>query len=147
MRRSGFVSVVGGSLLVLALVLGACRTEISSGPGGGSQGSPSGGNPSAEGDQPAEEKIPSTPAARFFWGTWIRMDNGTHYKVYEDTVKQEDGGAIYYVSPSSTTERMVVSGLGTFTKESDSVIMNGSIPYFRKGGANPSYRMRLVGFV
>ena len=157
MRRSGFVSVVGGSLLVLALVLGACRTEISSGPGGGSQGSPSGGNPSAEGDQvpgnqvpgdqPAEEEIPSTPAARFFWGTWIRMDNGAHYKVYEDTVTQEDGGAIYYVSPSSTTERMVVSGLGTFTKESDSVIMNGSIPYFRKGGANPSYRMRLVGFV
>ena len=157
MRRSGFVSVVGGSLLVLVLVLGACRTEISSGPGGGSQGSPSGGNPSAEGDQvpgnqvpgdqPAEEEIPSTPAARFFWGTWIRMDNGAHYKVYEDTVTQEDGGAIYYVSPSSTTERMVVSGLGTFTKESDSVIMNGSIPYFRKGGANPSYRMRLVGFV
>ena len=157
MRRSGFVSVVGGSLLALALVLGACRTEISSGPGGGSQGSPSGGNPSAEGDQvpgdqvpgdqPAEEEIPSTPAARFFWGTWIRMDNGAHYKVYEDTVTQEDGGAIYYVSPSSTTERMVVSGLGTFTKESDSVIMNGSIPYFRKGGANPSYRMRLVGFV
>lgn len=161
MRRSGFVSVVGGSLLVLALVLGACRTEISSGPGGGSQGSPSGGNPSAEGDQvpgnqvpgdqvpgnqPAEEEIPSTPAARFFWGTWIRMDNGAHYKVYEDTVTQEDGGAIYYVSPSSTTEQMVVSGLGTFTKESDSVIMNGSIPYFRKGGANPSYRMRLVGF-
>ena len=145
MRRSGFMSVVGGSLLVLALVLGACRTEISSGPGGGSQGSPSGGNPSAEGNQPAEEKIPSTPAARFFWGTWIRMDNGTHYKVYEDTVTQED--AIYYVDASSTTERMVVSGLGTFTKESDSVIMNGSIPYFRKGGANPSYRMRLVGFV
>ena len=138
MRRRGFVSVVGGSLLALALVLGACRTEISSGPGGGSQGSPSGGNPSAEGDQPA--------AARFFWGTWIRMDNGAHYKVYEDTV-QEDGGAIYYVDASSTTERMVVSGLGTFTKESDSVIMNGSIPYFRKGGANPSYRMRLVGFV
>ncbi|MBR2462061.1 MAG: InlB B-repeat-containing protein [Spirochaetaceae bacterium] len=127
MRRSGFVSVVGGSLLVLALVLGACRTEISSGPGGGN----------------------STPVDSFFWGTWIRMDNGAHYKVYEDTVTQEDedGGAIYYVSPSSTTERMVVSGLGTFTKESDSVIMNGSIPYFRKGGANPSYRMRLVGFV
>ncbi|MBR2361037.1 MAG: InlB B-repeat-containing protein [Spirochaetaceae bacterium] len=138
MRRSGFMSVVGGSLLALALVLGACRTEISSGPGGGSQGSPSGGNPSAEGDQPA--------AARFFWGTWIRMDNGTHYNVYEDTVT-EDGGATYYVDASSTTERMVVSGLGTFTKESDSVIMNGSIPYFRKGGANPSYRMRLVGFV
>ena len=105
MRRSGFVSVVGGSLLVLALVLGACRTEISSGPGGGSQGSPSGGNPSAEGDQvpgdqvpgdqPAEEEIPSTPAARFFWGTWIRMDNGAHYKVYEDTVTQEDGGQRY----------------------------------------------------
>ena len=132
MRRSGFVSVVGGSLLALALVLGACRTEVSSGPGSG--------------NQPAEEEIPSTPAARFFWGTWIRMDNGAHYKVYEGTVTQEDGGAIYYVSPSSTTERMVVSGLGTFTKESDSVIMNGSIPYFRKGGANPSYRMRLVGF-
>ena len=125
MRRCGFVSVVTGILLAHMLVLGSCRTDVSSGPGGGS----------------------STPVDSFFWGTWIRMDNGAHYKVYEDTVTQEDGGATYYVDASSTTERMVVSGLGIFTKESDSVIMNGSIPYFRKGGANPSYRMRLVGFV
>ena len=155
MRRSGFVSVVAGGLLILALVLGACRTEVSSGPGSGNQVSeaaPSGGSSSSDSgdtpnDLPVEEVIPSTPAARFFWGTWIRMDNGSHYQVYEDTVTQEDGGATYYVDASSTTERMVVSGLGIFTKESDSVIMNGSIPYFRKGGANPSYRMRLVGFV
>ena len=155
MRRSGFVSVVAGGLLILALVLGACRTEVSSGPGSGNQVSeaaPSGGSTSSDSgntpnDLPVEEVIPSTPAARFFWGTWIRMDNGSHYQVYEDTVTQLDGGTIYYVSAASTSETMEVGGLGSFTKASDTVIMNGNIPYFRKGGANPSYRMRLVGFV
>ena len=155
MRRSGFVSVVAGGLLILALVLGACRTEVSSGPGSGNQVSeaaPSGGSSSSDSgdtpnDLPVEEVIPSTPAARFFWGTWIRMDNGSHYQVYEDTVTQLDGGTIYYVSAASTSETMEVGGLGSFTKASDTVIMNGNIPYFRKGGANPSYSMRLVGFV
>ena len=155
MRRSGFVSVVAGGLLILALVLGACRTEVSSGPGSGNQVSeaaPSGGSTSSDSgntpnDLPVEEVIPSTPAARFFWGTWIRMDNGSHYQVYEDTVTQLDGGTIYHVSATSTSETMEVGGLGSFTKASDTVIMNGNIPYFRKGGANPSYRMRLVGFV
>ena len=152
MRRSGFVSVVAGGLLILALVLGACRTEVSSGPGSGNQvseESPSGGSTSSDSgdtpnDLPVEEVIPSTPAARFFWGTWIRMDNGSHYQVYEDIVL--NGGTIYYVSAASTSETMEVGGLGSFTKASDTVIMNGNIPYFRKGGANPSYRMRLVGF-
>lgn len=155
MRRSGFVSVVAGGLLILALVLGACRTEVSSGPGSGNQVSeaaPSGGSSSSDSgdtpnDLPVEEVIPSTPAARFFWGTWIRMDNGSHYQVYEDTVTQLDGGTIYYVSAASTSETMEVGGLGSFTKASDTVIMNGNIPYFRKGGTNPSYSMRLVGFV
>lgn len=155
MRRSGFVSVVAGGLLILALVLGACRTEVSSGPGSGNQVSeaaPSGGSSSPDSgntpnDLPVEEIIPSTPAARFFWGTWIRMDNGSHYQVYEDTVTQLDGGTIYHVSAASTSETMEVGGLGSFTKASDTVIMNGNIPYFRKGGTNPSYSMRLVGFV
>ena len=155
MRRSKLLCVVAGGLLVLILVLGACRTEVSSGPGSGNQVSeaaPSGGTPSPDSgntpnDLPVEEIIPSTPAARFFWGTWIRMDNGSHYQVYEDTVTQLDGGTIYHVSAASTSETMEVGGLGSFTKASDTVIMNGNIPYFRKGGANPSYRMRLVGFV
>lgn len=155
MRRSGFVSVVAGGLLILALVLGSCRTEVSSGPGSGNQVSeaaPSGGSTSPDSgntpnDLPVEEVIPSTPAARFFWGTWIRMDNGSHYQVYEDTVSSLDSGIIYYVSAASTSETMEVVGLGSFTKASDTVIMNGNIPYFRKGGTNPSYRMRLVGFV
>ena len=155
MRRSKLLCVVAGGLLVLILVLGACRTEVSSGPGSGNQvseESPSGGTPSPDSGNtsnalPVEEIIPSTPAARFFWGTWIRMDNGSHYQVYEDTVTQLDGGTIYHVSATSTSETMEVGGLGSFTKASDTVIMNGNIPYFRKGGANPSYRMRLVGFV
>ncbi len=155
MRRSKLLCVVAGGLLVLILVLGACRTEVSSGPGSGNQVSeaaPSGGSSSSDSedtpnDLPVEEVIPSTPAARFFWGTWIRMDNGSHYQVYEDTVTQLDGGTIYYVSAASTSETMEVGGLGSFTKASDTVIMNGNIPYFRKGGTNPSYSMRLVGFV
>ncbi|MCQ2592030.1 MAG: SUMF1/EgtB/PvdO family nonheme iron enzyme [Treponema sp.] len=79
----------------------------------------------------------------YFWGTWVRMDNGKQYEVLEDKVIFE--GRQYSVISSASTELQVKS-LGTFKKESDSVIINGNIPYFRNGGANLEYSLKLVGF-
>lgn len=79
----------------------------------------------------------------FFWGTWVRMDNGKQYEVLESTVKQNKYS---YNITASDNESLEVEGLGVFEIESDSVIICDNIPYFRKGGANLEYTLKLVGF-
>ena len=79
----------------------------------------------------------------FFWGTWVRMDNGKEYEFLESSVEQ---AAKKYVVETSNENSISVSELGTFTKESDSVIVCDNIPYFRKGGINLEYSLKLVGF-
>ena len=81
--------------------------------------------------------------AQYFWGTWQSMADGKVYVISESTVTSD--GSSYAVSSSSDTS-LAVSTLGTFTKQSDSVMLNSNIPYFRKGGANLSYTMKVVGF-
>ncbi|MCQ2591287.1 MAG: InlB B-repeat-containing protein [Treponema sp.] len=80
---------------------------------------------------------------QFFWGTWVRMDNGDQYEVLQDKVVFKNRE--YDITASSDNE-ITVSSLGTFTKQSDSVLQNGNIPYFRNGGANLDYSLKLVGF-
>ena len=79
----------------------------------------------------------------YFWGSWVRMDNGKEYEVLETSIVQ--GRNNYEVTASDSTT-LIVNSLGTFTKESDSVMINNNIPYFRKGGANLEYSLKLVGF-
>ena len=90
---------------------------------------------------------PSSPAAvlvnQFFWGQWQRMDNGKSYYINENDVKTDER---LYSATSSSENYLNVEGLGRFEKQTDSVIINNSIPYFRKGGTNLSYKMKLVGF-
>lgn len=80
---------------------------------------------------------------QFFWGTWQSMADGSSYVVNEDVIKKEK--TTYSVLESSETT-LEVTRLGTFKKQSENVIINGSIPYFRKGGTNLTYKMKLVGF-
>lgn len=87
--------------------------------------------------------LPLVTANEYFWGTWVRMDNGTEYEVLETNVRQ--GSQNYEITNSSDTT-LTVSHLGTFTKESDSVMVCNNIPYFRKGGANLEYSLKLIGF-
>ena len=90
---------------------------------------------------------PSSPAAvlvnQFFWGQWQRMDNGKSYYINENDVKTDER---LYSATSSSENYLNVEGLGRFERQTDSVIINNSIPYFRKGGTNLSYKMKLVGF-
>lgn len=82
-------------------------------------------------------------ADSFFWGTWVRMDNGTQYEVLESTVVQ---GTKKNKITAADSDSLSVEGIGTFKRESDSVIVCESIPYFRNGGANLEYTLKLVGF-
>lgn len=89
------------------------------------------------------------PANQFFWGTWIRMDNGKAYNVEETYVSYS--GKQYKII-SSTETNLEVESIGTFTKDSESVINwfdninNINIPFFRQGGTNLKYKLRVVGF-
>ena len=101
-------------------------------------------SPDPENQNPSN---PSSPAAalvnQFFWGQWQRMDNGKSYYINENNVKTDER---FYSATSSSENYLNVEGLGRFEKQTDSVIINNSIPYFRKGGTNLSYKMKLVGF-
>ena len=90
---------------------------------------------------------PLVKSDSFFWGTWVRMDTGKDYEILETQVNTEDSSyAISSSDSSSNSLSFTADTLGTFEKESDSVIKNGAIRYFRKGGANLTYSLRLVGF-
>ena len=71
------------------------------------------------------------------------MDNGKSYYINENNIKTDER---LYSATSSSENYLNVEGLGRFEKQTDSVIINNSIPYFRKGGTNLSYKMKLVGF-
>lgn len=90
-----------------------------------------------------EESSVEKKISQYFWGTWQRMDNGQFYIIDETTVSQ---GNTKYNFVSSDDTNLTVTSLGNFSKQSDSVMINGAIPYFRKGGTNLEYKMKLVGF-
>ena len=94
-------------------------------------------------NEPEEPELPGEKTTPFFWGTWVRMDNGKEYEVLETSVAQ--GKTRYRVTAADETS-LTVDKLGTFKKESDSVIVCDNIPYFRNGGANLEYSLKLVGF-
>ena len=71
------------------------------------------------------------------------MDNGKSYYINENNIKTDER---LYSATSSSENYLNVEGLGRFERQTDSVIINNSIPYFRKGGTNLSYKMKLVGF-
>ena len=90
-----------------------------------------------------EAEKPAVICDSFFWGTWVRMDNGTEYEVLESSIVQ---GNKNYAVTASDENSLTVNSIGTFRKESDSVIICDNIPYFRKGGANLEYTLKIVGF-
>ncbi len=85
----------------------------------------------------------SYDAVSFFWGSWVRMDNGQKYDVLEKTVMY--AGTSYDILYSDENN-LEVKNLGVFKKQSESVIICDSIPYFRKGGTNIEYKLKIVGF-
>lgn len=104
------------------------------------------------GDKNNENNTPSTNAS-YFWGSWQRMDNGQLYVVEEESVfvyksqSEKELIGTYDIVSEENGSSMTVESLGQFSKQSDKVMKNNHIPYFRAGGTNLTYKMRLVGFV
>ena len=88
-------------------------------------------------------------ANQFFWGKWTRMDKGTTYTV-EETYVLFNGTKYGIISSNETT--LEVETLGIFTKDSENVIKwydsvnEIYIPFYRQGGTNLKYKVRVVGF-
>ncbi len=89
------------------------------------------------------QEKPKIVSSSYFWGSWVRMDNGEMYEILETSVKK---ASREYTISSVTSDSITVSTLGTFKKESDSVMLNNNIPYFRNGGTNLDYSLKIVGF-
>lgn len=80
---------------------------------------------------------------KYFWGKWTRMDNGTEYEITESNVKSS--GSTYKIT--SKTDSSFTCPLGTFTKDTDNVLLIGTAtPVFRNGGSNIPYSVTVVGF-
>ncbi len=92
---------------------------------------------------------PPVKADQFFWGKWTRMDKGWNYEV-EETAVIVNGQS--HKIQSSTSEKLIVNGVGEFTKVSNSQInlhddiYDIDIPFYRQGGTNLSYKVKVVGF-
>ena len=104
-----------------------------------------------ESDNPKEPESDTDNTAviyKFFWGTWQRMDNGNLYVIDENkiTVYDSDGKKSKEYTASSSTNTTLSASSFTFTKDSDRIITCDNIPYFRKGGTNLEYKLKLVGF-
>lgn len=116
-------------------------------------------NESNNNSHPSKENPDDTPewhggfaSDQFWWGTWQRMDNGDLYEIGEETVKIYKNGnknpsETYTISDTSTEESLDVTSFGIFTKTSDRIIELNNIPYFRKGGSNLDFSLKLVGFI
>ena len=133
--RLGYVILIFAFLFGVGIL--SCSNETKNGTNNGNQ---------TENLDDKTQKEPEQPAVisdSFFWGTWVRMDNGTEYEVLESNIVQ--GNKNYAITVSDETS-LTVNTIGTFKKESDSVIICDNIPYFRKGGANLEYSLKIVGF-
>lgn len=83
-----------------------------------------------------------------FWGTWIKMSTGVEYTVFENYVTSSENDT-FAISAASTESKLVVDNLTSFSVENDSngaiLVDKSNVPYFRKGGVNLEYQMKLVG--
>ncbi|MCQ2586534.1 MAG: InlB B-repeat-containing protein [Treponema sp.] len=93
----------------------------------------------------SNQKQNYTPSPSFFWGTWIRMDNGSEYYIDEKKVVTENK-EFQIDAKNSDSSTLKIKNMTEFEKQSDSVIINDGIPYFRKGGTDLKYTLKLVGF-
>ena len=91
-------------------------------------------------------------AKQYFWGTWVRMDKGTEITINEDSISA--GGTEYTIFASSTDDVLnfngSIDGMKSFTKKSKNVMEakkgDAIIPFYRKGGTNLEYTLKVVGF-
>ena len=67
-----------------------------------------------------EKNVNAVIANSYFWGTWVRMDNGSEYEILETTVNHNGDSNTITDSTEGDKPTLSVEGIGTFTKQSDS---------------------------
>ena len=78
----------------------------------------------------------------FFWGKWVCMNDGSEYEVFETTVEY-DGNSYQITASDESSHTLTVRTLGTFEKQSESVIICDNIRYFRNGDRNLEYSLNI----
>ena len=147
MKRTPVTKIFACSLVVLlAFSFASCNPDPDPEPAVTTD-SPDNENESSSGN-PSEQGSSTIPTSgvvsdSYFWGTWIRMDNGKEYKFAERYVAV---GKRYFENLSSNSSSLSVKSLGSFERQSDAVMLLDAVPLFRKGGANIDYTVKLVGF-
>ncbi len=101
------------------------------------------GAPAGSVNPPVTPPAAGRAAPSFFWGNWVRMDNGQEYLITE-TKMVTGGGTSHDIL--SHTDTSITTSIGTLTKQTDNVIQLGNVPFFRKGSNNVAYTLNLVGF-
>ena len=138
------------TVMMLALFIGCTQTSFDDEPTkkpSNNSGSTNDSNSDNTGVNPPTEPGTTTTvySEPFFWGNWINMANGQCFIINETTIKNEESGDTSTFSTATESVLSIKDGR-KFTKESDSVIKCNDIPYFRQGGSNLSYTVKLVGF-
>jgi uncharacterized protein YjdB len=91
-------------------------------------------------------------AKQYFWGTWVRMDKGTEIIIDESSITV--GNTKYTILGSSTDTVLKINGsidgVTSLTKKTRNVmeakIGDAVIPFYRKGGTDLNYSLKVVGF-
>ena len=138
------------TVMMLALFIGCTQTsfddEPTKKPSNNSGSTNDSNSDNTGGNTPTEPGTTTTVYSEpFFWGNWINMANGQCFIINETTIKNEESGDTSTFSTATESVLSIKDGR-KFTKESDSVIKCNDIPYFRQGGSNLSYTVKLVGF-
>ena len=104
--------------------------------------------------KPSSGSVSSATADQFFWGTWVRMDTGKEFVINENSVTDQSTKKQSKILSTSNTNTLYfetsLSGISSLEKETDNVIKSKKeetiIPFYRKGGTNLSYSIKVVGF-
>lgn len=97
-----------------------------------------------------------TPASanQYFWGTWIRMDNGKMISIEDTQLVDGATGNSYDITKESTETKIVINGsigngITYLSKKTQNVIEakegDALIPFYRKGGTDLDYTLKVVG--
>lgn len=97
---------------------------------------------------------PVITANQFFWGTWVRMDNGIELIVDETYVSNRSFNNHSEFLQKSNEEQLYfeysIDGISSLTKSTANIVTckigDAIIPLYRKGGTNLSYSLKVVGF-
>ena len=99
-------------------------------------------------------KPAAKPANQYFWGTWVRMDNGKKISIEDTQLIDLYLKKSHDITKASTDNEIVIDGsigdgITSLKYKTQNVMeaMEGDavIPFYRQGGTNLDYSLKVVG--